>query len=427
MSLTLRIENYQVLDDASPAYVVVPDSGLQAGRASGMGWVLPDASRHISGQHFEVYRQGEHWYLRDVSTNGTFLQGQRHRLEHPHRLSHGDRFQVGQYIIIADMGDAGQGGALTPDSLPARAVRMPDHSNDDPWAVGGGGYAPIDPLPPSPSARRLDDFPDDFIGSPGLAGSATPFPDAGMAVGGAAPQGGLGQLPPAPPYGARLGGGAAARPEPAPPRNPQPPGAAQPAPAPAAPDVVAAFCRGAGLPPANYANVPAEQLAEMLGASLRHVAREVMLSLQDRATAKHFALTVDRTMLGASDNNPLKFLPDPDQAIEAMFLRPRAGFQAGPAAMDEALKDLRLHQVALFAALQPALAKLLGDLAPESVEAEAEGARIAGNRKAKAWDIFVTRWDAKTAPHENGILDEFLAHFSEAYRQMILKSRGDRE
>ena len=198
-----------------------------------------------------------------------------------------------------------------------------------------------------------------------------------------------------------------------------------PAPSAAAGDFVAAFCRGAGLSAKAYTDIDAQRLAESLGAALRHVSREVMLSLQDRAAAKHFARTGERTMRGATDNNPLKFLPEPDQALETMFLRPRAGFQSGPDGLDEALKDLRLHQAALFAALQPALARLLSDLAPESVEAEAEKSRLGTSRKGKAWDVYVSRWDAKTAPHENGILDEFLRHFSDAYRDMIAATRAN--
>src|SRR5690606_27529930 len=150
-----------------------------------------------------------------------------------------------------------------------------------------------------------------------------------------------------------------------------PPPAAVPGPvaAPVTADIfLRAFCSGAGLPADLFADVPADALARSLGEAMRHVAREVMLSLQDRAAAKQFALAGERTMRGATDNNPLKFLPDAEQAIEAMFLRPRAGFQTGPAGLEDALKDLRLHQAAVFAALQPALARLLGDLAPERIE-----------------------------------------------------------
>ena len=120
-------------------------------------------------------------------------------------------------------------------------------------------------------------------------------------------------------------------------------------------------------------------------------------------------------MRGASDNNPLKFLPDPEQAIEALFVKPRAGFLTGAAGFEEALSDLRRHQTALFAALQPALIELLHDLDPGRIEAEARGSALTGGRKGRAWETFVQSWDAKTAS-ENGILDEFTRLFAAAYR-----------
>lgn len=93
--------------------------------------------------------------------------------------------------------------------------------------------------------------------------------------------------------------------------------------------------------------------------------------------------------------------------------------------MAEALLDLRRHQVALFAALQPALGALLGDLAPEEVEkAGGGGGLLGGSRKAKAWETFVERWDAKSAPHENGMLDEFLRHFAAAYQESVAAQGG---
>ena len=35
--------------------------------------------------------------------------------------------------------------------------------------------------------------------------------------------------------------------------------------------------------------------------------------------------------------------------------------------------------------------------------------------KSRAWDAFVASWEAREQSHENGMLDVFLAYFSEAY------------
>lgn len=395
MTLTLRIENYDHLDGGGSSSVVVPSQGLQAGRAAGMGWVLPDASRHISGHHFEVYRQGDDWYLRDVSTNGTYLQGHRYRLDQPHRLSDGDRFQVGQYLIVAVIEEGTSPHHPEYGEILGHAGPTDVNEAVDPQGVGS--------LPPAPP-----------LGAPPLAPlqAEAPLPNRGFAP--ATPV-----WKPAPPsVPTSLTAPPSATPDSStrsvPPSTP---------PSGESADFIAAFCRGAGLPEDGFTGVHAEELAEKLGQAMHVVSREVMLALQDRATAKLFALTVDRTMRGVTDNNPLKFLPDPEQAIVAMFLRPRSGFQSGTQAVEEALKDLRLHQLALFGAIQPALAQLLDDVEPQAIEAEADNTRIAGNRRAKAWEIFVARWQEKIERHENGILDEFVALLSEAYQQVIQRSR----
>lgn len=374
MTLTLQIENFHVLDDGGPVSIPVPEAGIQVGRRSGMDWVLPDASRYISGHHFDVSFEKGKWWLQDRSTNGTFLQGHRHRLDGPHPLTHGDRFQVGQYVIVA-LFDLPEGRAMTPGSLPRHKVDSPviEPVIDDPWSVGAV-HEPIDVYPPEAAMRHGPDFAREFV----------PFPAA------------------------------EAKPEQAPPQAPQPKLTVvnndQSA------DILRAFCEGAGLSIEYAKDVPVEDLARSLGQSLRATTTHIMAALQDRAAARHFTRAGERTMRGATDNNPLKFLPDAEQAMDALFLRQRAGFLVGADGFDAALWDLRRHQSALFAALQPALLALLEDLDPSRIDAENKGNGLIGNRKSKCWDDFVARWDSKTAS-ENGILDEFIRLFAQAYRK----------
>lgn len=402
MTLTLQIENYDVLEDGGPVYFTVNQGGFQAGRGSGMDWVLPDPSRHISGRHLEItYTDGAYW-LTDVSTNGTFLKGQRYRLEGPHQLKSGDRFQVGHYIIVVHF----DGGAPAPDAY----APAPVADSDNPWDIGGLAAEPIDPLP-RPSEHLREDFADDFIANPmptapvsaPLPPSSEPEPEPASQLA-FTPQ--INAIP------------APVTPESSPAENVLP----APVPAAAQPDFFKAFCEGAGLSAEAYANIDSDALALELGQSLRITAEEVMILLRNRASAKQFTKGGERTMRRAADNNPLKFLPDVDQAIEAMFLKPRAGFLTGKDGFSEALKDIRLHQAAVFAAIQPALTKLLNDLAPEAILDSAEGGILKTGKRSKAWDTYVERWDAKTHPHENGILDEFLSHFAEAYAEMTKNS-----
>lgn len=449
MTLTLKIENYDVLEDGGPAQVTVQGAGLTAGRGSSMDWVLPDPGRHISTRHFEIAFSNGAYFLTDVSTNGIFLKGQPYRLQGAHQIAENDRFQVGHYIVVAMLGGGAPAAPPPPSAFqPAPSAPAPMGGDADPWSVGPASHAPIDPSPRADSSA-FEDFSSEFIVNPDPIAppplpprAPEPAPMAAPQAPGASPFGAHTHVPghvqspatpaqvpsgiappqPAPvpsasPFGAAAPGGPA-----------QPAAAPAPIAAPAAPvaDPTAfarAFCEGAGLSPDLASSADSIEMARELGRTMRVATQELMALLQDRASAKQFTKSGDRTMMGATANNPLKFLPTPDQALTAMYLQPKDGFMHGADGLAEAFGDVRLHQSAVFAAIQPALAKLLVDISPEAIEEKSGSGLLGAGRKGKAWETFVERWDAKVEPHENGMLDVFLAHFAEAYAAAIANAR----
>ena len=73
--LRLSIENVDRLPDGGPLRIEVKGRGLDLGRDAHLDWTLPDPGRTVSGKHCEIrFRDGGYW-LHDVSTNGTFLDG----------------------------------------------------------------------------------------------------------------------------------------------------------------------------------------------------------------------------------------------------------------------------------------------------------------------------------------------------------------
>lgn len=179
-------------------------------------------------------------------------------------------------------------------------------------------------------------------------------------------------------------------------------------------------------------NLPAKdplELARELGQSLRVTTEELKALLGARAATKQFVKSGSRTMMGQTDNNPLKFMPDALQAMDVMYLNPRPGYLNGTSTLVEAFGDIKRHQTAVYSAIQPALARLLEDLSPEAIEKRTGGAAsklavVGGGKKSRNWEVFVERWDAKTHPYENGMLDVFLAYFAEAYDASIKASGG---
>ncbi|KIN75121.1 Type VI secretion system FHA domain protein [Sulfitobacter noctilucae] len=383
-----------------------------------MDWVLPDPAKHVSSHHFDIqFANGAYW-LRDVSTNGTFLQGSRYRIEGMQQLRGGERLVVGHYVIAVEM--AGQQAAV-PLASPQGATQDPwsTMSDDaDPWDLGPQPLQPVNPLPPPRmSPHHFDDMAQDFMplqqpprAEPppqAVEPSARPGEPKAVPMPSLHPQ----ERPPA--------AQAAPRPQPAQPLQTTPVVSEDAF----RQEIIAAFCRGAGVAPETLQEVDLVQLVEAMGKSTRVTVDEMMQMLQDRASVKQFTRGGERTMRSATGNNPMKFLPDAEQAFVALFLEPRQGFMQGAEGFENALRDLRQHQKAVFAALQPALADVLTGLSPDEIEDRdgKTGNLLAGSKRGRHWDAFVQRWDEKASGGDHGMLDVFLRAFAKAYAEAAVK------
>ena len=100
MALRFTIENVPNLPDGGPiTFTVAGKRSVDIGRDQHLDWTLPDPTRFISGKHCEVHYRNDAYWLHDVSTNGTFLNGSDQRMRSPHELKNGDRLVIGQYIV----------------------------------------------------------------------------------------------------------------------------------------------------------------------------------------------------------------------------------------------------------------------------------------------------------------------------------------
>jgi type VI secretion system protein ImpI len=391
MKLTLRIENFDFLPDGGPLEFSVTARGFEVGRDSAMDWVLPDPNRHISSRHFEVqFRDGQFW-LNDISTNGTFVYGQPMRVSSPLPLGDNERLQVGQYIIRVLISD------------PAAPAAFAAPVSSDPWSLVPTPAPMPQPLPPPtrPSSALAGQFGDSFVENPRAAAPVTAPPEPVVPPVATTPP-----LPTSEPFPLKPAAVA-----------PPPPAMTEALP------LLDAICKGAGLPAGSLAHVDVTQLGEDIGRSLRIATEELMALLGARAAAKQFVKSASRTMIGGMNNSPLKFKPNAAEALLTMFGPKSESYLSSTAAFQQGFDDIKRHQTAVYAAMQPALARLLEDLAPESIEERTTGG-IMSSKKARAWELFVERWDAKTHPYENGMLDVFLAYFADAYDVAVKKAGG---
>jgi type VI secretion system protein ImpI len=198
-------------------------------------------------------------------------------------------------------------------------------------------------------------------------------------------------------------------------RVPAPTFSSQPAPLPSTRDeVLREIAIGAGISPELLQLRDPHEVAAEIGAVLRAVVEELAVLLKARAAAKMLAKSTQRTMISAADNNPLKFVPGTDDILEIMFARRRTGYLDARRSIEDAFRDLKTHEFATYAAMQAALSRLLDDLSPEAIGKKLPPTSFT-SKKSQAWDAFVATWRTMEEAHENGMLDIFLAYFSEAY------------
>ena len=262
---------------------------------------------------------------------------------------------------------------------------------------------PTPPAPPPPLAPEPgidDDMPFDL--GPAKA-SAASHPAGPTAASGAAP------APPAPP--------------PVAPAAPMPP--PQQAAAPAAPtagDPVAVLLTAAGIDPAS---IPPERLPEVMrlvGGAFRASVQGLVEVLRVRASLKEEFRVSERTMLRAAENNPLKFVLDLDQALDATVLRPRHGFLPADQAVQEGFQDVKAHLLAEAAGMQVALKALLKRFDPPTLQQRMDQSSVwdnilPGSRKARYWELFVELYEQIAKEAESDFHGLFGREFTRAYEE----------
>lgn len=102
MSLTLRIQNRERLENGASLEFVLHRRGGLIGRSATNDWSLPDSNKSgISRRHCEIqYREGR-YFLSDLSSNGTFVNDGQEPVQGPYPIAPGDRIYIGDYEIVA--------------------------------------------------------------------------------------------------------------------------------------------------------------------------------------------------------------------------------------------------------------------------------------------------------------------------------------
>ncbi len=468
MQLTMTV--LRCPDSVVPETRNVTGGEFSVGRGPGVDWVLPDPERLLSKRHFAVAFRGGGWQLADTSTNGTFLNRESEPIGSGdvRNLRDGDRLRVGAYEIEVRLVEqaAERPGAGSPFGDPfgmdpfaaPRVGRNPFDEPDHPSVHIPPTSAQLphdfDPLEPEPmdtpfrGPTQADNSPamqDAFrppapVGQlPLHSGGVIPGDDLlpddwdkdlleGIAPAGASPAPPPPIVrppapPPAPPAADKVE--AVALPPPrAEPRPVQPSSPPRAEPEIAADDgaLLAAFLEGAGLQDARPKDAAATMLA--LGKAFRNLVAGLRSVLIARAQIKS-EFRIEQTMIQARGNNPLKFSADDDDALAALLGTGRRTDMAPHDAVADALRDIRLHELASMAAMQAAVGAMLETLDPAKLRAQAEQGGgmtlLPAQKKARAWDTY----EALHARTLQALADDFDSVFGKAFARAYERSLQD--
>jgi predicted component of type VI protein secretion system len=200
-----------------------------------------------------------------------------------------------------------------------------------------------------------------------------------------------------------------------------------PAPAPPAAamnDALRLFLEGAGMPHKDLSPAQSARLLHDCGAVLRAAVEGLMMLLIARGEMRKEFEAEERTMVAARDNNPLKLMADPHEAMQ-FILDPTdstGGFLDPVRAIGDACEDLRAHEIALMAGMRAAILGALRRLDPQVLEKAFEkspGGFSFASRKSRLWESFVAYQQKLAQEAQEDFNKAFGREFMSAYQAQL--------
>ena len=161
MTLILTVRNQEALQEGMAPTFSAESDPVVLGRSRNCDWHLPDPGNVVSSRHCEIRRDGEAWLLKDISTNGTYLNDSAERAADEHRIADGDLIRIGPYEVVATFGEAKtQFVPSAPAAEPEPAAPAPAPA---PAAAPEPAPAPVaEATPPAPAEAepKAEDVPE---------------------------------------------------------------------------------------------------------------------------------------------------------------------------------------------------------------------------------------------------------------------------
>jgi type VI secretion system protein len=375
MILILTIRNADALQEGVAAQYMMDGPNAVIGRSRNCNWYLPDSRNAISSRHCEIRREGDAFLLKDISTNGTFVNDAPERItERP--IAAGDLIRIGQYEVVV---------SVEADVLPEPEPEPVAPENE----ITFHPSAPIpDAAPPAPAA--------DAPPAP-VPDNVTVMWDSLADINAIDRERGLFGVKDA--EAAPVTGGDAATVD----------------------RLVAAMLEAAAVTDGSVERSP--ELLQKAGSLLKRLVAGLLVMVEARARAKA-QMGAEMTGLQLEGNNPIKFARSPEQALAQLLMPPQDGFMDADKAVEDAYLDLQSHQVATLRAIPGALRSTLDRFSPGSIRRRAENigllARILpGARDAALWRNYEREFVAVKKESDEAFMEVFSKEFRKAYERQL--------
>jgi len=186
-----------------------------------------------------------------------------------------------------------------------------------------------------------------------------------------------------------------------------------------------AFCKGAKLDVSALSGEEPAEIMERAGAIYRQMVLGLGDLIGERSTAKA-NLSLERTTIGAVDNNPIKWAPTQRLAID-LLAGEETGFLRGPEAIQASFQDVKQHMLGTLAGFEAALGAALDLISPGKIAERVEGKRtMLKGQQALCWEEYERAHgevQAQILAHRDGpVNDAFIA----AYEAALSALNGNR-
>jgi len=353
----------------APTESVFPGDVVTVGRIQGNDVILPDPDKRISGRHARLEKRDGAWTLTDVgSTNGTYLNDKKIEAKKPHPLKSGDKISMGLFslrVLIEIEGDFGAtmkavdpvqaGGSLAEEA----AIEYARRAGESPEARAAGLRAAIKAglagMPPEQARAALAQvrarFEADDAGT-----MVRKKPDAAVEA--------------KKPEGLSDAGYKALQ------------------------DLSAHYLGDAKFESADQIQKFCKLVEQSVDVTLEWVSN----CLKGRREFEN-QFNADLTLVFAKGGNPIKSAGSPKEIGRWLLdFRAKRDLEQTKTQLDNAFKDLTMHQLGLLAGVQECLKALLGRIEPKVIEQEAlaqakgfSGMMAKLNVAKKAWETYTEK------------------------------------